>query len=547
MNQPKYTIHPLKNRRISAVHTVRRIFYDMMPSALVTQQPTQINSLRSMRVDDGYSEDDEWNASFTTLNDTNVAITVSSAGNVHTITMAWLGVLAHGRGGTDVSSPGASGNVLTSNGTDWVSSAPAAGGTHNILSATHPDTLAAGVARGDLIVGNATPKWSRFAVGIGLLHANGTDVTGWSLVALASDVSGTLPLANGGTNRGSWGSTDYGVVFSRAAGGPDFNHDVNNFRYIFNGTYRGLGVRDNTTGSTFASSVPQDAFEVRGGARFSNYADFIAVSGAPANLGVAPATDSIRYYGERSVMRPFAVSVPNPDPAALATAKVHDLSCLHKQVWELCTFNTLITAGGGSSGTTGGLSTMVSTAARVRHILGNAGLGAVGGGWSCVTLDNFGATAYNGNYAVGAHYLQATGTYSQTNALNCDITDLMLYAPFRKHSSPLGQQLSGHIVVRVRLRANPLGPFHGQLRITCNDVNSADAIGNIAAASFTVTGTWAEYTLTIPAATCYNWSDDLRWTIVMQGSNTPGLLGGASLSTTFFWTIERVTVEQWAY
>lgn len=38
------------------------------------------------------------------------------------------GVLAHGNGGTDVSSPGASGNVLTSTGTNWASSPPSGGG-----------------------------------------------------------------------------------------------------------------------------------------------------------------------------------------------------------------------------------------------------------------------------------------------------------------------------------------------------------------------------------------------------------------------------------
>src|SRR3989304_4019911 len=36
---------------------------------------------------------------------------------------------------------------------------------HQILSLTHSDTLAASVIRGDLILGNATPKWSRLPVG----------------------------------------------------------------------------------------------------------------------------------------------------------------------------------------------------------------------------------------------------------------------------------------------------------------------------------------------------------------------------------------------
>jgi len=39
------------------------------------------------------------------------------------------------------------------------------GGPHNILSATHLDTLAASVMAGDLLHGNATPKWARLAKG----------------------------------------------------------------------------------------------------------------------------------------------------------------------------------------------------------------------------------------------------------------------------------------------------------------------------------------------------------------------------------------------
>jgi len=34
---------------------------------------------------------------------------------------------------------------------------------HNVLSAIHTDTLAATVAKGDILVGNATPKWARLA------------------------------------------------------------------------------------------------------------------------------------------------------------------------------------------------------------------------------------------------------------------------------------------------------------------------------------------------------------------------------------------------
>jgi len=49
---------------------------------------------------------------------------------------------------------------------------------HDLLQATHPDTLAGTVVRGDLMVGNSTPKWARFGLGaIGkILSSDGTDI-----------------------------------------------------------------------------------------------------------------------------------------------------------------------------------------------------------------------------------------------------------------------------------------------------------------------------------------------------------------------------------
>jgi hypothetical protein len=65
------------------------------------------------------------------------------------------------------------------------------GGTsHDILSATHTDTLAAAVVRGDLIIANSTPKWTRLAVGLAnkVLKSDGTDPA-WGNVA-HSELSG---------------------------------------------------------------------------------------------------------------------------------------------------------------------------------------------------------------------------------------------------------------------------------------------------------------------------------------------------------------------
>jgi len=61
---------------------------------------------------------------------------------------------------------GGAGTALTTSGAgvlSWAAPAPAA---HNILSASHGDTLAGVVVDGDVIIGNVTPRWSRLAIAI---------------------------------------------------------------------------------------------------------------------------------------------------------------------------------------------------------------------------------------------------------------------------------------------------------------------------------------------------------------------------------------------
>ncbi len=75
---------------------------------------------------------------------------------------------------------------------------------HNLLSTTHPDTLAASVARGSVLVGNATPKWAAVTIGAAgrFLRSDGTDaawgVDGSALTNLAAaQLTGTLPALSG--------------------------------------------------------------------------------------------------------------------------------------------------------------------------------------------------------------------------------------------------------------------------------------------------------------------------------------------------------------
>src|SRR3990167_11444938 len=71
------------------------------------------------------------------------------------------------------------------------------GGSHTILSATHTDTVAAAVVRGDLMIGNSTPAWARVA---GVANAVPQFTTGgdtaWTTAPRLANIADT-----GGTNR----------------------------------------------------------------------------------------------------------------------------------------------------------------------------------------------------------------------------------------------------------------------------------------------------------------------------------------------------------
>ena len=74
-----------------------------------------------------------------------------------------------------------SGAVTTFHGPVTFSTFPSGLG-HNILSATHSDSLTGTVVRGDIIVGNSTPKWGRLAKGAAgsVLFGDGTD-SAWTI------------------------------------------------------------------------------------------------------------------------------------------------------------------------------------------------------------------------------------------------------------------------------------------------------------------------------------------------------------------------------
>lgn len=91
----------------------------------------------------------------------------------------------------------------------------AQGGTNGITATAGFDNLSPMTAAGDLIYGGTSGTRTRLAPGtsVQLLHS-GTTPT-WSAVSLTADVTGVLPLANGGSNKNAT-AVNGGLVWSDA-------------------------------------------------------------------------------------------------------------------------------------------------------------------------------------------------------------------------------------------------------------------------------------------------------------------------------------------
>lgn len=96
----------------------------------------------------------------------------------------------------------AAGHVLVATaGGDWVNQAMSAAGAHDILSATHTDSLASAASRGSLIVGNSTPKWAELNLGAAgkILRSDGTDLSYSGFTIVDSGTSGGVPYYSSNT------------------------------------------------------------------------------------------------------------------------------------------------------------------------------------------------------------------------------------------------------------------------------------------------------------------------------------------------------------
>lgn len=160
---------------------------------------------------------------------------------------------------------------------------------HNLLSATHLDSTAASVIKGDLIVGQqglgaegTVPgtKWRRLAIGTAgtVLRSDGADAA-WSKVVLTSDVSGILPVANGGTSFATYTVGD--LLYASAAGALSKLADVATGNALISGGVGAAPAYGKIGLTTHVSGILPVA---NGGTNFSSYTtgDLIAAASAGA-------------------------------------------------------------------------------------------------------------------------------------------------------------------------------------------------------------------------------------------------------------------------
>ena len=149
----------------------------------------------------------------------------------------------------------------------------AGAGNHAILSATHTDSLADSVVRGDVMIGNSTPKWARLAKGTsGYALIMGANDPAWT--ALPTQTSALLSTAHTDTTpaavtRGAiitgQGSTPAWVLLAKGTANQCLTMDGTATDIAW-GSCLGAGSGHNVLSATHSDSTASAA--VRGGAVF---------------------------------------------------------------------------------------------------------------------------------------------------------------------------------------------------------------------------------------------------------------------------------------
>jgi hypothetical protein len=165
--------------------------------------------------------------------------------------------------------------------TGWTAIGAGGGANHNLLDGSvHPDTLAGTVVAGDLVTGNATPKWARLAKGAtGYVLKAGATILEWGQVAWSEitgkpstfppdshhashqnagsdEVATATPAANAIPKAGAAGtlatgfipdlSATYAIAAKGVTNGDSHDHVGGDGAQIDHGGLAGLGDDDHT-------------------------------------------------------------------------------------------------------------------------------------------------------------------------------------------------------------------------------------------------------------------------------------------------------------
>lgn len=143
-------------------------------------------------------------------------------------------LVGNGASALSLVAPGASGNVLTSNGSTWTSAAPTGGGggsgitsigissSTGLIFTPSPITTPGGTftMSGTLSVNNGGTGVT--TISAGLVRSTGSTLNGAATVNLATEVTGTLGTSNGGTGVTSINGTVQGALGSAPTGSGSF-------------------------------------------------------------------------------------------------------------------------------------------------------------------------------------------------------------------------------------------------------------------------------------------------------------------------------------
>lgn len=171
-------------------------------------------------------------------------------------------------------SAGAGISIVHTAGVVTITNTGGAGGTHNLLSATHPDTTTASAVRGDIITAQAaSPLWKRLALGTAgkILRSDGTDLAYSAFTIASAYVAGDLVVAVDTNDLGSVPDVATGnALLSQGIGSPPEYGKIGLMTHI-SGT---LGVGNGGTGTATTFTQGSVIFAGASGIYSQNNANF---------------------------------------------------------------------------------------------------------------------------------------------------------------------------------------------------------------------------------------------------------------------------------